>query len=250
MKQQLTASRVFSSMAVFDILQDNLHFTFGYLPMIIQAKVSLDRVNEFITQVSFSSGASKLSTHCYQTELLDHFTDELEETAAPAYVPPVDVDPSIVGIREAAFTWSHDSDGTMTPGRSRRNWALRIENEVTFKRGVINLIVGPTGSGKTSVLMALLGEMHYIPSGPESYVSLPRDGGVAYAAQESWVQNETIRDNILFGAPYDEERYNKVIEQCALKRDLTLFDAGDQTEVGEKGLTLRSVSCRDSEDVS
>lgn len=50
-----------------------------------------------------------------------------------------------------------------------------------------------------------------------------------------------MQDNILFGAPYDEERYNKVLEQCALKRDLTLFDAGDETEVGEKGLTLRYV---------
>lgn len=71
------------------------------------------------------------------------------------------------------------------------------------------MIVGPTGSGKTSLLMALLGELHFIPSGPGSWYSLPRGGGVAYAAQESWVQNETIRDNILFGSPFDEERYNK-----------------------------------------
>jgi len=88
------------------------------------------------------------------------------------------------------------------------------------------------------VLMALLGEMHFVPSGPTSWFNLPRKGGVAYAAQESWVQNETIRDNILFGAPYDEVRYKKVLHQCALERDLTLFEAGDITEVGEKGLTL------------
>jgi len=115
--------------------------------------------------------------------------------------------------------------------------------------------LGPTGSGKTSLLMALLGEceclirnievdscvkgeMHHIPTGPNSFLSLPRDRGVAYAAQESWVQNETIKDNILFGNPYDEDRYNKVIHQCALRPDLNLFEAGDQTEVGEKGLTL------------
>lgn len=52
---------------------------------------------------------------------------------------------------------------------------------------------GPTGSGKTSLLMALMGEMHYIPSGPGSWYNLPREGGVAYAAQESWVLNETIK---------------------------------------------------------
>ena len=51
--------------------------------------------------------------------------------------------------------------------------------------------------------------MHFLPSGPTSWANLPRDKGVAYAAQESWVQNETIRDNILFGSPYDEERYKK-----------------------------------------
>lgn len=64
---------------------------------------------------------------------------------------------------------------------------------MTFKRGHINLIIGPTGTGKTSILMALLGEMHYVPMGPDSYFSLPRDKGIAYASQESWVQNETIR---------------------------------------------------------
>jgi ABC-type transport system involved in cytochrome bd biosynthesis fused ATPase/permease subunit len=109
---------------------------------------------------------------------------------------------------------------------------------VIFRKGKINLIVGPTGCGKTSLLMALLGELHYIPAGPDSWCNLPRAGGVAYAAQESWVQNETIRNNILFGSPYNEQRYKKVIYQCGLSRDLTLFDAGDKTEVGEKGLTL------------
>lgn len=150
---------------------------------------------------------------------------------------------------------------------------LRIEEEVKFKEGAFNLVVGPTGSGKTSVLMALLGEMHYIPLGYDSWVNLPKREGVAYAAQESWVQNETIKvnivfvrslslaltrpkENILFGAPYDAERYNKgeqlsarlrfnltdvtsVVYQCALIPDLNLFDARDETEVGEKGLTLR-----------
>lgn len=63
---------------------------------------------------------------------------------------------------------------------------------------------------------------------------------MAYAAQETWVLNETIRDNILFGAVYDKERFDKVIYQTALTRDLTLFEAGEMTEVGEKGITLRS----------
>lgn len=89
----------------------------------------------------------------------------------------------------------------------------------------------------------------------ESWFNLPREDGIAYAAQESWVQNDTIRENILFGSPYDEARYKQgkkikhaccriylyppVLSQCALEKDLELFEAGDNTEVGEKGITLR-----------
>ena len=112
-----------------------------------------------------------------------------------------------IGFRNAAFTWSEDAAGSLTP--SKRNFMLKIEDELLFRRGGINLIIGPTGSGKTSLLMALLGEMHFEPLTPGAWVNLPREGGVAYAAQESWVQNETIRDNILFGAAYNEERYKK-----------------------------------------
>lgn len=66
-----------------------------------------------------------------------------------------------------------------------------------------------SGSGKTSLLMALLGEMHFIPTQLDSWFNLPHGGGIAYAAQEAWVQSATIRENIIFGSPYDEERYKK-----------------------------------------
>ena len=96
---------------------------------------------------------------------------------------------STIGIRHAAFTWaaSSSSQASVTPGGTRkRTFMLRIADEVLFRRGKLNLVVGPTGAGKTSLLMALLGEMHYVPAGPDAFVSLPREGGVAYAAQESW----------------------------------------------------------------
>jgi hypothetical protein len=102
--------------------------------------------------------------------------------------------------------------------------------------------------------------MHYKPEGVGSWFNLPRQGGVGFASQESWILNNTIRvsnhwfctcrflktslqDNIIFEGPYDEPRYKKVIYQCGLERDLDLFEAGDLTEVGEKGLTLRRVRC-------
>lgn len=218
MGKQLTASRVFSSMTVFDIMRGQLSMIFWMLPPIIQAKVSLGRVDDFLNN----------------TELLDGYASHGEDQISPPEVG--DEDSEAIGFRDAVFTWSNESNGTST--QSRRKFKLRTDDEVFFKRGCINIVVGPTGSGKTSLLMALLGEMHFVPSSPNSWYNLPRTGGVAYAPQESWVQNETIRDNILFGAPYDEARYKKVIYQCALERDLELFEAGDRTEVGEKGLTL------------
>ncbi|KAF8966908.1 multidrug resistance-associated ABC transporter [Flammula alnicola] len=192
----------------FDIVRNLLHRTSWMFTMMMKGKVSLERIGNFLRE----------------TELLDSFADEVENK-----ITVTESHDGTIGFNNAVFTWSkEDEDGTQTP--SSRSFKLRVEGDLTFKRNAINLIVGPTGSGKTSILMALLGEMHFMPSSVDSWYSLPRDGGVAYAAQESWVQNETIRDNILFGSPYDEERYQKVIYQCALKRDLELFEAGDKTE--------------------
>ena len=73
----------------------------------------------------------------------------------PPVTPPADVYPSVIGIRVVAFTWTSDNDGTLPLEKNLRNFALRITNEVTFKRGSMKLIVGPTGSGKTSMLMVL-----------------------------------------------------------------------------------------------
>ncbi|KZP30958.1 P-loop containing nucleoside triphosphate hydrolase protein [Athelia psychrophila] len=219
MKKDLSAATVYGSLAAFEILRNQIHMGFQFVPGCIQGKVSLDRVNAFLND----------------TELLDAFSGGNQDNQALDFDFESDEHDEI-GFGDAIFTWTEASDGTVTP--SRHDFSLRLESNLVFKRGALNMVIGPTGSGKTSLLMALLGEMHFIRPEPGSWFNLPRDGGVAYAAQESWVQNETIKENILFGAPFDEERYKKVIWQCALTRDLELFDAGDSTEVGEKGLTL------------
>ncbi|KAF7340454.1 Multidrug resistance-associated ABC transporter protein [Mycena venus] len=221
MRQPLNASKVFfeyDGVRYFEVTShwDNIEQITYRLNSVITGKVSLDRVDDFLKK----------------TELLDAF-DEKETTAF--FTPGSSTDERI-GFRNATFAWSKMSDGSLM--RSQRQFLLKIEGELLFLRGRINLVVGPTGSGKTSLLMALLGEMHFIPSSPDSWYNLPRNSGVAYAAQESWVLNETIRSNIVFDTTYDEERYKKVLYQCALEPDLALFQAGDETEVGEKGLTL------------
>ncbi|KAH9929008.1 P-loop containing nucleoside triphosphate hydrolase protein [Epithele typhae] len=224
-KQDLNAASSLTPLSAFLMIQMELHIIFYAVPVSTQAKISLDRINDFL----------------HDTELLDDFEPRRPASATAAFARPSRND-SVLGLAHTTFTWSAASatpfaapDASALTGR---HFALRINEPLVFPRGKISLVVGPTGSGKTSLLMALLGEMHATPEGPEAFVGLPRAGGVAYAAQESWVQNETIRDNILFGAPFDDERYNEVIRQCALDRDLSLFDAGDMTEVGEKGITL------------
>ncbi|KAJ7750388.1 hypothetical protein DFH07DRAFT_1062096 [Mycena maculata] len=216
MKQELNASKVFSSMTVFDMLRSSLQLVFLSITQLMAGKVSLDRVDDFLRN----------------TELLDKFSDESSEviTSSIQNCP----DPDVIGFHKCCFTWSTTSDLSAPDGR---NFVLRI-NDLIFRRGGLNIILGQTGSGKSSILMALLGEMHLVPSS-NSWFNLPRSAGVAYAAQEAWVQNETIRSNITFGAKeFDQDRYAKVIHQCCLERDLELFAAGDDTEVGERGQNM------------
>lgn len=90
-------------------------------------------------------------------------------------------------------------------------------------------VVGTVGSGKSSLISALLGEMDKI-SGRVNTV-----GKIAYVPQQAWIQNATLQDNILFGRSMDQRRYDQVIRACALKPDIEILPGGDQTEIGEKG---------------
>ncbi|KAI9339377.1 P-loop containing nucleoside triphosphate hydrolase protein [Obelidium mucronatum] len=166
-----------------------------------------------------------------------------------------------VGFEDASFQWhqqqqqeqSRESIGgvpTSPPlgssvggGSGGGAFELRRLN-VLFPVGKLSVVTGATGAGKSSLLQALLGEMKRISG--RSHLSCKRtvnslgvvEGGVAYVAQTSWLQNATIRDNITFGEPYDTIRYDQVIKACALRKDLLTFEAGDLTEIGEKGINL------------
>ncbi|KAJ1992782.1 hypothetical protein GGI25_003330 [Coemansia spiralis] len=124
-----------------------------------------------------------------------------------------------------------------------------------FPTGGLSVIVGPTGSGKSSLLSALIGEMTLtagrviLPTADTQcsgqYHEVVELSGqklvmtdIAYVAQEAWLRNATIRENILFGEPYQKDRYEEVLRVCALKPDLRILKAGDMTEIGERGVTL------------
>ncbi|KAM3589807.1 hypothetical protein VKS41_000661 [Umbelopsis sp. WA50703] len=151
------------------------------------------------------------------------------------------------------------SSSTLTSATSTyqmSNFVLEVPN-ITFPSGKLTIVFGPTGCGKSSLLNALLGEMDsitgraWLPSNynwnkiitADKYALDSVDSGlysykVAYAAQQPWIQHASIRENIVFGQPFDEIRYNKVLYQCALVKDLEILEDGDLTEIGEKGINL------------
>ncbi len=99
-------------------------------------------------------------------------------------------------------------------------------------KGSLAAVVGPVGCGKSSLISSILGE-----TVKKSGV-LNTDGTMAFVAQQAWIQNATLKDNILFGKPFDLDWYNKVVDACALTPDIKMLPGGDQTEIGEKGINL------------
>ncbi|XP_062549079.1 multidrug resistance-associated protein 1-like isoform X2 [Armigeres subalbatus] len=122
-------------------------------------------------------------------------------------------------IKDGTFSWGEDSP--------------TLKNiHLSLMKGQLSAIVGGVGTGKSSLISALLGEMEKISG------SVNTDGTIAYVPQQAWIQNATLRDNILFGRKYDQKKYDRVIECCALKPDLDMLPGGDSTEIGEKGINL------------
>ncbi|KAL4216368.1 hypothetical protein ACF0H5_024095 [Mactra antiquata] len=124
-------------------------------------------------------------------------------------------------IEDADFSWSVNAE---KPTLSDIN--LKVND------GELVAVVGTVGSGKSSLISACLGEMERL----RGRVTIK--GKIAYVPQEAWIQNMTLRDNILFGKNYQEKKYDKVLESCALLPDLKILAGGDMTEIGEKGINI------------
>ena len=126
-----------------------------------------------------------------------------------------------VSISEASCSWNRGSLG---------NTLSNIKFDVY--NGKLLAITGTVGSGKSSLLTAILGEL------PPHRGSISYHGKIAYVPQIPWVFSGTIRENILFGLPFNEERFQQVFQMCELTKDLTNFTNGDLTEIGQRGVTL------------
>ncbi|KAJ5461400.1 ABC transporter 7 [Penicillium daleae] len=226
-KKQLTPSIAFPALSMFSLLRVPLDQLADMVAHVQESKVSLDRVDKYLNEEE---------TGKY---------DQLRDTSAAG-------GPSQIGLEQATLTWGTTSPHPQAPSSSDSGAdAFRLINvNVNFPIGRLSIIAGPTGSGKTSLLLALLGEMRlvegrvHLPGGLSNRAELPVDpetgliDSVAYCAQEAWLVNDTVKENIIFASPPDEKRYRAVLKACALERDIEILDAGDQTLVGEKGISL------------
>ncbi|KAI7349513.1 bile acid-transporting ATPase [Hortaea werneckii] len=214
-KKDLIPSIAFTALSLFSLLRIPLDQLADMVAHVQESKVSVDRVEEYLNEPE---------TDKYR---------QLEKTERD------DDGEVMIGFDKATFSWG---------GRDSDDFKM-IDMDLHFKVGQLNIIIGPTGSGKTSLLMALLGEMSllegsvYLPGGrSREDLKVDPDTGltesVAYCAQQAWLVNGTIKENIVFASKWDARRYKNVIVACSLQRDLEILDSGDQTIVGEKGVTL------------
>ncbi|KAH7322247.1 ABC transporter type 1, transmembrane domain-containing protein [Rhizoctonia solani] len=257
-KRELTVDIAFPCISIFHILSTSLGIVPLTVASIVRTLVSIQRIEAYLSEEEVPEHVSSLkrpsptargpaetrlgcnnATFRWPTiSTADQKTNQMPKTHQPSrwtkllttlclrkkVVPP-----------EAQEETTTDED---------RHFTLH-DISVIFPEGVLSLVYGPTGSGKSSLLSAILGEMDRLEG--ESY--LPRDPtylnaktglkmAISYCAQQPWLEHKSIKDNILFGSPLDEERYKATLDACALRPDLALFDDGDETEIGEKGVSL------------
>ncbi|KAI9506408.1 P-loop containing nucleoside triphosphate hydrolase protein [Coemansia spiralis] len=218
----LTAEAAFTSISVFNTVYNSLSQISSYVILLTRFSVSVDRINSVLGQGHIQ---------------------KLEERIA------LDSNDRL-GFECADLEWEPPINGD----------AFSLKNiDVQFPIGGLSIVAGSTGSGKSSLLLAFIGEMtltrgrvllptvdsRILAANDRKYrdvIELSNEGlaisDIAYVAQEPWLRNATIRKNILFGEPYNRDRYEAVLHACALKPDLRILKAGDMSEIGERGVTL------------
>jgi len=257
----ISASTLFASIVAFDMLRMPLMFYPMSLAQYAQAKVSLKRVGLFL-------GCDEVNKVGY-TRKPNENGEITIENASLYWSDPAKPLPRSVLDETSRNSSMNDSQHSSSSNQqlskqssrrisrrvsSSRNSAERdapdpvtveAETELIYPKpilkdvnihvstGTLCAIVGPVGSGKSTLCSAILNEAVL---GEGSRVAL--HGSVAYVAQTAWILNKTVRDNILFGLPYDKERYEQVIDACSLRHDIGILEDGDQTEIGERGINL------------
>ncbi|GAC93288.1 ATP-binding cassette transporter [Pseudozyma hubeiensis SY62] len=244
--QPLTAEKAFTALALFNTLRNPLDALPDMIVQILNSLVSVRRIDAYLReeetkkyqQLLRDEDAGHLDGVDSSTTDNDANTDE--EAPANSAAPKTG---RLIGFEDASFTYV-DEDSEVDDGA----FCLR-EINLQFPVGKLSIVAGPVGSGKTTLLMSLLGETRQLtgrtfmpcPVARATAPIDPRTGlseSVAYCSQSPWLLGTTLKENVLFGSPYDERRYRAVVKACALEPDLKILEYGDETEVGEKGTSL------------
>jgi ABC-type multidrug transport system fused ATPase/permease subunit len=206
--QTLDAATAFTAINLLRIVSQLLSNLPYHVMILFNAFVSADRIHTFLEEKNIEMYDASLENN--------HIV----------------YDKHRLGFVDATFKYFGDVSET--------EHQFKLSNiNIEFPEGGLTLICGPTGSGKSSLLLALLGELQCLNGTilrPPPY--LKTRSSIAYCSQTAWLLNATIRDNILFGQPFEAGRYDQVIRSCSLISDFKNLEGGDLTEVGEKGINL------------
>ncbi|KAJ2595812.1 hypothetical protein H4R99_005195 [Coemansia sp. RSA 1722] len=198
----LTPRLVFVSLTLFNMLRTPLTKSASIVPNLLEAMVSFQRIYDFLLaeEVDFLN--------------VDHAPYNRES-------PLSSHEDVLVSVDNGSFKWSASDE---LPAVSNLN--------IRCRRTELVAVIGTVGSGKSSLVSAILGEMEKCSG------SVSIRGNIAYVPQQPWIVNATLRDNIIFGSQFDPDLYYKVVDACALGPDLESLPARDLTEIGEKGINL------------
>ncbi|KAF0740784.1 hypothetical protein Ae201684_003850 [Aphanomyces euteiches] len=207
LQRTLTTSTVFTSIALFRLLDLPFRSFFGNLTVFVDGKVSADRVLCLLNEEDClpKRGLTSIST--------TQSTDSMPANKAFR-------SSSAVRIDNGSFSHTLDAPPVL------RDISLTIDH------GELVVVHGKVGSGKSSLCLAILGELY------QTQGTSDVQGSIAYCPQDPWIQQMTVRDNILFGSPLDARKYSRDVDACGLLADFEAMAHGDLTMVGSKGSTL------------
>ncbi|XP_069484546.1 ATP-binding cassette sub-family C member 9 isoform X2 [Ambystoma mexicanum] len=248
----LTPANAFASLSLFHILVTPLFLLSTVVRFAVKALVSVQKLNEFfisdeIGNESWRNGGSpspfemcrkNTGVHTKAINRKQPLRYQLESYEQPSrrQLRPTETEEVAVKVCNGYFSWG-SSLATLS------NIDIRIPT------GQLTMIVGQVGCGKSSLLLAILGEMQALQgkvfwskvfeNDPSIEATKSKNrNSVAYAAQKPWLLNATVEENITFGSPFIKQRYKAVTDACSLQPDIDLLPFGDQTEIGERGINL------------
>ncbi|XP_078001329.1 ATP-binding cassette sub-family C member 9-like [Glandiceps talaboti] len=261
--QLLTPELAFSSLALFNTLRMPLNQLPMLMNLTVNALVSIKRLNRFFIAVEIedrNDGRPPRDRKTNDDKVVSRMTPHIKYTKRSeisirrrSNSTSADSLLGNDGGKQIAYgTFEEDSPPIIDTINLPQDVAIKIGNgnfswdidtdipiisdiNIEFPAGKLTMVIGRVGSGKSSLLSAILGEMTTISG---SVLFNKEKCKVSYGAQRPWLQNATLRENVLFGEEYISERYQTVLEACALQPDLEILPAGDMTEIGEKGINL------------